>query len=67
MPNPAPQRAETPRHLDPPGVRLERALLARAATLSERGQAMPAGSDTSHMLLTISAEFVELASELHYW
>ena len=62
----APRRREVRRtHLDAHAVPVERALLARATRLSERGTAMQPGPEAD-VLLTISAEFAELAEELHW-
>jgi len=73
MPNPKPQRAENPRHLDPAGVRLERALIARARTLANEAGRLGTlpdeerGGESPAVLYRISAEFSALAQELHYW
>lgn len=65
MPNYAPQRRENPAHLDPPGVRLERALLARADEL-EKNSPTDAGI-WSQIAAFQAAEWRKLAEELHYW
>ena len=52
-------------HLNAATVPVERALLARAARLNERGTAMLPGFEAD-TLLTLSAEFTELAEELHW-
>ena len=62
----APKRRETRRtHLDAATVPVERALLARATILSQRGTAMQPGPEAD-VLLTLSAEFTELAEEFHW-
>lgn len=63
-----PRRREQRRtHLDASTVPVERALIARAQGLAARAAPMPPGSDTSHILLTIAAEYTALAEELHWW
>jgi hypothetical protein len=53
-------------HLNAATVPVEGALLERAARLSERGTAMPPGPEAD-VLLTVSAEFAELAETLHWY
>jgi hypothetical protein len=67
MPNPKPVRAESPRHLDPPGVRLERALLARAEAIETTGIDAVMDLAEKAALRMIAAEWRKLANELHYW
>lgn len=77
MPNPPPKRAENPRHLDPQGLRAERALLARAEFLSLRASQgnsvnmafiIENGPDIESAVdMRVADEFRALATELHYW
>lgn len=70
-----PRREERKKFLDASLVPLENALLARAKIINERGIRIGSGrigsgyrnSSEANFLLVLSAEFVELAEELHHW
>lgn len=53
-------------HLDASVKHVEDALLSRAREIHARGSAMQPGPE-ANTLLAISAEFLALADEIHWW